>query len=153
MIFKIDSKTGNKSLTVQHDAYTGGKPWIKNETVVNGLTVPLYKYKAGLNLDNTPRPFMEDVERITDYTAFQPGDRAPYIVGIKGAKWGGSKDDIITKGTNNAKDWTVEFARKLDTGHDDDVKLISGDDTSFAVIVRDDGKGYALSGPVVLRLE
>ncbi len=153
MIFKASEKSGEKALTVQHDSYNGGKPWIKNETIVNGNTVPMYKYKAGLNLDNTPRPYMEDVEVITDYASFRPGDRAPYVVGIKGAKWGGSKDDIITKGTNDNKTWTVEFARKLDTGNSDDVKLISGDDTTFAMIVRDDGKGYAISGPVTLRLE
>lgn len=153
MIFKIDAKTGNRSLTVQHDAYDGGKPWIRNEIVIDGKTVPLYRYKAGLNLDNTPRPFMEDVELITDYTMFKPGDRAPFVIGIKGATWGGSKDDIVAKGVNANGVWTVEFARALDTGHSDDVRVIVGEETSFAVIVRDDGKGYAISSPVTLRFD
>ncbi len=153
MIFKISPKPGERALTVQHDAYSNGKPWVKNETTLDGKPAPIYKYKAGLDLDNTPRPYMEDVEAITDHTAFKPGDRAPYVVGIKGAAWGGSKDDIITKGQNEAGTWTVEFTRKLDTGHPDDVALIRGEGTSLAIIVRDDGKGYALSGPVVLRFE
>lgn len=152
MIFSTSNKPGVKGLVVQHDAYANGKPWIKNETTIDGKTVPLYKYKAGLTMDTTPRPYMEDVELITNYAAFKPGDRAPYVIGIKGATWGGSKDDILTKGTNANGTWTVEFARALDTGHADDVRLILGEDTSFGVIIRDDGKGYAISGPVTLSL-
>ncbi len=153
MIFKASPKPGEKALLVQHDSYPNGKPWIRNETVIEGKTVPAYKYKAGRDLENTPRPYMEDVELVTDYTSFKPGDRAPFVVGIKGATWGGSKDDIVTKGANASHAWTIEFARKRDTGHSDDTKLIVGTETAFAVIVRDDGKGYALSGPVILRFE
>ena len=153
MIFKQSAKPGEKALTVQHDAYTNGKPWIKNETTIDGKPAPLYKYKQGLTLENTPRPYMEDMEAIADYTAFKAGDRAPYVVGIKGVVWGGSKDDIITKGVNDNRSWTVEFARARDTGYSDDVTLIPGEETTFAVIIRDDGKGYALSGPVILKFE
>jgi hypothetical protein len=153
MIFKVSGKPGENALVVQHDAYPNGKPWIKNETTIDGKRVPQYKYKAGLTMDTTPRPYMEDVELIADYSTFKPGDRAPYVVGIKGATWGGSKDDIITKGDNVNGAWTVEFARALDTGNPDDVRLVLGDETSFAIIVRDDGKGYAISGPVTLRFE
>jgi len=153
MIFKMSVKPGEKALLIQHDAYPNGKPWVKNETAIGNKTVPVYKYKAGLDLDNTPRPYLEDVELITDYTSFKPGDRAPFVVGIRGATWGGSKDDIITKGVNDNGVWTIEFARKRDTGYPDDVVLVVGVETAFAAIVRDDGKGYALSGPVILRFE
>jgi len=154
MIFKYDAKPGSApAVSVQHDANKNGKPWIKNETVQGGKTVPVYKYKAGLNADNTPRPFMEDVEPITDYASFKPGDRAPYVVGIKGAVWGGSKDDISTKGINEDGVWTVEFSRKLNTGFDDDIELAAGKTATFVVIVRDDAKGYAISGPLTLKLE
>ena len=153
MIFKYNNNPTDAAITVQHDASQTGKPWIKNEAVVNGKTVPMYKYKAGLDLTNTPRPYMDQVEPITDYTSFKAGDQAPYVVGIRGAKWGGSKDDIETKGINTAGNWTVEFARRLDTGNADDIKLVPGKTAIFAVIIRDDAKGYALSAPVALGLE
>lgn len=154
MIFKTNIQPGGSArLTVQHDAYTNGKPWIKNVTKVNGETVPMYKYKEGLNPENTPRPYQEDVELITDYSSFKAGGKAPYVIGIKDATWGGSKDDIVTKGINDGTSWTIEFARKLDTGYPDDIEfdVKSPSDYAFVVIVRDGGKGYAIGSPVFLK--
>jgi hypothetical protein len=139
-------------MTIQHDQHDNQTPWIKNETSVNGQDAPKYMLKPGLSIDTTPRPYEEDVTEVTDYTAFKAGDRAPFVVGIKGAAWGGSKDDIIPKGKNVNGVWLVEFARALDTGHDDDVKLIPAKNATFVIVVRDDGKGYAVSRPVTLKL-
>jgi hypothetical protein len=151
MIFKYNNNPVNPAITVQHDASVNGKPWIRNEKPVDGKMLPIYRYKAGKTLANTPRPFMDDVEPITDYAAFHAGDQEPYVIGIKGAVWGGSKDDIRTKGINTGGAWTVEFARALSTGNADDIRLIPGQTATFAVIVRDDHKGYAVSLPATLR--
>jgi hypothetical protein len=35
----------------------------------------------------------------------------------------GSRADVMAKGVWKAGAWTIEFARKLDTGHDDDLKM------------------------------
>jgi hypothetical protein len=157
MIMKLDpasqmDTTKPAVLTVQHDAHPNDKPWIRNSITVDGKEVPRYKYKAGKDIDNTPRPYMEDVEEITDYSSFKPGDRAPYVVGIKGAVWGGSKDDILAKGTHEGDTWTVEMGRKLDTGNDDDIQLKAGNSYTFVIIIRDDSKGYAISTPIKLSL-
>ncbi len=156
MIFALDEQTKlgglTKTLTVRHDAHTNSTPWIRNEATVNGSAVPKYKYKAGFDINNTPRPYEDQVEAITDYSTFKAGDRAPYVVGIRGATWGGSKDDIRTKGRRSAGDWQVEYARALDTGHADDIKLVPGETVTFIVVLRDDAKGYAISAPVTLRL-
>jgi hypothetical protein len=153
MIFRYNNNPASPAVVVQHDAYLNDKPWIRNEQTVGGKTVPIYMYKPGKTLANTPRPYQEDVEPITDNTAFHAGDQEPYVVGIKGAVWGGSKDDILTKGKTTGGVWTVEFARALNTGHADDIRLVAGQNATFAVIVRDDHKGYALSMPVTMRFE
>lgn len=154
MIFRYSEVPGDApTIFVQHDADLDGKPWIKNEVFKNGVAMPVYKYKSGLTLENMPRPYMDDVEIIQDYSSFKAGDRAPFVIGVKDAKWGGSKDDISTKGVNESGAWSVEFSRKLDTGNSDDIKLSAGKTVSFFLIVRDDAKGYATSMPVTLRLE
>jgi hypothetical protein len=156
MIFTLDKTTNydnaTKTLAVQHDAHDNQTPWIKNETSVNGQDAPKYMLKPGLDITTTPRPYREDVVEVTDYASFKAGDRAPFVVGIKGAAWGGSKDDIIPKGKNVNGVWLVEFSRALDTGHDDDVKLSTAKTATFVIVVRDDGKGYAVSRPVTLKL-
>lgn len=153
MIFRYNNNPVAPAITIQHDASVNDKPWIRNEQTVGGKTIPIYKYRAGKTLANTPRPYLTDVEPITDYAAFKPGDQEPYVIGIEGAVWGGSKDDIKTKGKTTAGTWTVEFARALDTGHADDIKLTPGKTAVGAIIVRDDHKGYATSSPITLRFE
>jgi hypothetical protein len=135
---------------VQHDAHPNSAPWQKNEVIIDGSAKPAFMYKPGLDVKTTPRPYQADVVPITDYSIFKAGDKLPYVVGVKGAVWGGSKDDIAVKGARFGSDWSVEFARRLDTGHDDDIKLTAGRKTTLAIIIRDDSKGYALSAPVTL---
>jgi hypothetical protein len=154
MIFKYTEVPGEPpAVTVQHDANPNGKPWIRNEVFKNGVAMPLYRYKKGLTLENTPRPYMEDVEPILDGMDFSAGDRAPFVIGIKDAVWGGSKDDILTKGVNNNGTWNVEFSRKLNTGNPDDIKLETGKTASFFLVIRDDAKGYATSLPLTLNFK
>ena len=45
----------------------------------------------------------------------------------------GSRADIKAKGIWADNQWTIEFRRKLDTGHDDDIKLESGNKYTFGV--------------------
>lgn len=144
----VQSESMPAVYVIQHDQHANGKPWVLNEVEVNGVPAPRYKYREGLNLTNTPRPFMDQVEEVTDYNGFKPGDQAPHVVGIRDANWGGSKDDILVKGMRDGSDWVVEFGRKLDTGNPDDVALKSSGSFTFVVIVRDDAKGYAVSRPV-----
>ena len=151
MIFRLDPRSAYPGvpaeLTVQHDASLRSKPWVTNK---GSDGRPMYRLKDGLTMDNTPRPFMEDVVAINPGDVFEAGQREPFVVGVKGATWGGSKDDIITHGTWKDGVWTVEFSRKLDTGFADDIKFVPGSAATFAVIVRDDSKGYAESVPVTL---
>lgn len=157
MVLKLDPTTAyaglTNALTVQNDKSPRPKPWVTNmKPGPSGTREPVYRLKDGLTLENTPKPFMEDVVEITPGTTFKAGDRAPFVIGVKGATWGGSRDDIITHGTWNNGVWTVEFSRALDTGNNDDVKLAKGEPATFVVVVRDDHKGYVLSAPVTLKL-
>ncbi len=158
MIFKLNEETKlgglTKTLTVQHDAHINDRPWIANTTKSNnGDGQPIYRFKDGLSFANTPNPYRGDVVEITPADTFKAGDRAPFAIGVPGAVWGGSKDDILTKGISANGTWTVEFARRLNTGNPDDIKLVPGQAATFVVVVRDDAKGYALSAPVTLNLE
>jgi hypothetical protein len=153
MIFSLNAKnkenTQDEVLTVEHDASINNKPWVSN-TSKDGQ--PVYRFKDGLNYENTPNPYMDDVIEIETGDAFKTGDIAPFIIGVKGAAFGGSRDDILTKGKNVSGSWRVEFARALDTGNQDDVKLDPAKTATFVIVVRDDGKGYAVSRPVTLTL-
>ncbi len=157
MVFALDpaaaqSETMPAIYTIQHDKHPNEKPWLLNEVELNGSLVPKYKYKEGLNLTNTPRPYKDQVEEITDYAVFKAGDQSPHVVGIRDSHWGGSKDDILVKGTHTGDTWTVEMGRKLDTGNADDVALKPGNSYTFVVIIRDDAKGYSISAPITLQL-
>ena len=139
-------------IAVEHDAHPNPAPWVRNETEQQN-PVPKYNYMPGLTQSTTPRPFMEDVIEITDYSEFKAGDRLPYIIGVKGAVWGGSKDDISVRGSRSGNEWNVEFSRKLNTGNADDIRLETGETASFFLIIRDDAKGYVTSTPVTLKFE
>ena len=45
----------------------------------------------------------------------------------------GSRADVRAKGVWSNGQWTIEFARKLNTGHDDDVAFTPGDIYLFGV--------------------
>jgi hypothetical protein len=157
MIMKVDpisdiDRLKPPILTVQHDEHPNVKPWIRNVAIIDGKEVPRYKYRDGKNIDNTPRPYMDDVVEITDYSEFKPGDGAPYVIGIRNAVWGGSKDDILAKGTHPGDNWSVEIARMLDTGYEDDITLKQDNSYTFVILIRDDAKGYSISVPITLKL-
>lgn len=51
--------------------------------------------------------------------------------------WVGSRGDIEAKGVYGSGKWTVVFHRKLDTGHDDDIKFVVGRTHPFGLAVFD----------------
>ena len=55
----------------------------------------------------------------------------------------GSRADVSAKGRWSKGVWTIEFARKLDTGHDDDVSFAPGGEYLFIVSC------YEMSGDTV----
>lgn len=124
----------------RQDTFTERAPMILNYTVdpADGSKKPSYRLKDGLTAENTPYPFIDQVEPITDYTAFKAGDRIPYIIFYPfTARWGGSRDDIWGKGVWKEGRWTVEMKRRLATGHTDDVRFAPGKRYTFAVAVFD----------------
>lgn len=88
--------------------------------------IPRYRLKPGLTLANTPYPTMDQVEEITDYSVYKAGDKLPFMLFEPSSRWAGSRNDVSGKGTWQDGWWTVEFKRKLDTGHADDVRFAVG---------------------------
>lgn len=110
----------------RHDDFTSKAPLELNEVIYDNQKTgrPRWKLKNGLTVDSTPYPLLNQVEEIIDYGVFSAGDRIPYIIFHPlDTKWGGSRDDIIGKGVWKDGRWTVEFARKLVTGYDDDIQF------------------------------
>ena len=122
----------------QHDQFINRAPFIKNYQIdpTDGKTKPKYRLKEGLTVENTPYPLTSQVEPITDYSVFNPGDRIPYMLfESEDDKWGGSRDDIKGKGVWKDGQWTVEINRKLDTGHDDDIQFkVPREGTNYYVL-------------------
>lgn len=88
-------------------------PKAKKHTASNGKDIWLDRPNdAGEKLYTSQRPI--------DYI----GDRVPkYLVNANAT---GSIADVKAKGVWADNRWTVEIARKLDTGHDDDIKFEKG---------------------------
>ncbi len=110
----------------RHDEFTAKAPLELNEATTPSDTAgrPRWRLKPGLTVDNTPYPQLDQVEEIPGNAVFQPGDKIPYIIFHPlEEKWGGSRDDIKGKGAWKDGRWTVEFARKLETGRDDDINF------------------------------
>lgn len=150
-VFTLDSSTPGKpkEIKVKHD-YFEHKPWFKNSVTVNGEEKPKYMLKPGVK--QTPWPYLDEVVEITDYSIFKKGDTLPPLIMNRGVTWGGSKDDVQGKGKWTNGIWTVEFGRKLNTGHDDDIQFkVDGEYLyTFAAMIRDDSKGYVYSLPITL---
>lgn len=143
----------------------------RSKTVGSGEDpYPAFKLKPGLTFESTPFPNQSQMEEITDYSVFKAGDKIPLLMffDLKASynkerfpqgKPAGSRVDI--KGYGAWKDgwWTLEFERKLNTGHDDDVQFVSkrGDLISgniFDLALFDDTRfGHTTSGSVRLVLE
>lgn len=110
----------------RHDYFTNKAPLELNEWIDpnDGTAKPRWRLKSGLTFDQTPYPLLDQVQEITDYSIFREGNEVPYIIFYPlETKWGGSRDDIAAKGIWNNGRWTVEMARRLDTGHSDDIQF------------------------------
>jgi hypothetical protein len=110
----------------RHDDFTAKAPLELNEVIVGNekMGVPRWRLKPGLTVENAPYPQLDQVEEISDYSIFRAGDRIPYIIFHPlDTPWGGSRDDLKAKGIWQDGRWTVEFARKLNTGHNDDIRF------------------------------
>lgn len=66
--------------------------------------------------------------------------------------WTGSRGDIEAMGTWSNGKWTVVFHRKLDTGHVDDIKLVTGKTYPFGLAVHDNagGSNHTITSDVYL---
>lgn len=66
----------------------------------------------------------------------------------------GSLADVRGKGVHNGTGWTLEMARKLDTGHPDDAVIDRSKDNTCAIAVLDDELywRHSVSGLLILRL-
>lgn len=98
------------------------------------IAYPAYMPKPGFDLTKNPFPNMRDMIQITDYSIFKAGDKLPLMVyfdltnvknrqDFPGGKPSGSRMDIFGKGKWKNGGYTLEFGRKLNTGHDDDVQF------------------------------
>lgn len=154
----------NAAAFIYFDRYENRKPFIRNQlsmgmssSLVSGVPLegdkPVYMYKPGLSVENTPYPTEEQMAAITDYSIFSKGEKIPRTVFVTGETWGGSFDDIDGRASWSNGVWTVEMRRKLDTTHVDDIAFKTGDDKSytFGVLVRADGRTIRPSSPATLR--
>ncbi len=115
---------------------------------------PSFKYRAGLNIENTPYPYVADMEPINDFSTFKKGEKIPWVMfneTMKGS-WGGSRADIDGKMRWDDGYWTVEMGRKLNTGHADDIHLRPEQKSPiyFGILMRTDGKTLNYSEPATL---
>jgi len=74
-----------------------------------------------------------------DVSKLKAGDKVPRELV---EHWTGSRGDIETIGTWSGGKWVVVFHRKLDTGHDDDVKFSVGETYPFGLSVFNNLDGY-----------
>jgi hypothetical protein len=144
----------------RHDDFTNKAPLELNERVdpATGRRVPRYRLKPGLTVATTPYPLLNQVEEIADYTSFKAGDTIPYIIFYPlSTKWGGSRDDIASKGTWKDGRWTVEFKRKLDTGHPADDIIFRPGSTRYyvfdAAIFNHSVAQHSYTGPISLEID
>jgi len=113
----------NKTADGKAPAKMGATPGKPSVLVSEAVALDVSKLKAG---DTVPRELL-----------------APYV---------GSRGDIEAKGTWANGKWTLVFHRKLDTGHDDDVKLVPGKVFPFGLAVHDAAGAYdhTISNDVLL---
>ncbi|MDF1592467.1 MAG: ethylbenzene dehydrogenase-related protein [Desulfobacterales bacterium] len=113
------------------DAGSGGD--INNQTG-DGLR-PLYMPNPARK-DASPEFLLkEDAIPIKDYSVFQPGTVIPFRLPVKP---NGSRFDVKAESRYQDGQWSVMLYRKLDTGHEDDVKFNPKKRYSFAMAVFDD---------------
>jgi hypothetical protein len=156
---------------------SGTKQWFTRnpnaateEEKAQDIEKPAYMPKLGYDLSKNPFPNQRDMIPITDYSVFKAGDKLPMMLyfdftsekNIKDFPEGkptGSRVDLSGKGVYAETTYTLEFGRKLNTGHDDDVQFHPEADRTvadniFAVAIFNDSRfKHAISGPVTLILE
>jgi hypothetical protein len=116
---------------------------------------PYLAYKdATKTVANTPYPFDYQLAPIGANDIFEKGDTLPFIYFTKEAEkgWGGSRGDITGRMIWQNGWWTVELARKLDTGNSDDIAFKPADDKAvdFGALARLDGKNVVATPPARL---
>lgn len=103
---------------------------------------------------NTPYPFESQLTPIGANEIFKKGDTLPFIYFTEEAEkgWGASRGDITGRMTWQNGWWTIEFARKLDTGNSDDIAFEPADEKAvdFGAIVMLDGKSVDATLPAKL---
>lgn len=90
---------------------------------------------------------------VGDHTRFKKGMRLPREVLEKPV---GSRGDVAAKGLWKRKKWTLEIARKLETGHDDDIQFNErGKPYYFGISIHNNsgGDSHVTSKVVVLRFK
>lgn len=144
-------------LATQSDAFIYGSPWTKNVTVgSDGQERPIYRFKDGRTVENTPFPTISDMVPITETDVFQEGQTVPYYLFEKGKSWGGSMDDVAAKGVYKDGIWMAEFARNLNTKNKDDINFLLKPGRNyyvFSAMIRDADSDYYPSPPISLELD
>lgn len=140
VVYNAESKSGRKS-----DPGSGGDS--KNETEAKDKP----KFRQDPSKSPSAKGFLleDEVAEIKDYSTFKAGDTLPYRILSKPS---GSRGDIKAQGVYRDGGWTVLLSRKLDTGHDDDVKFNTAKPQNFAIAVFDNSGDEASynSGPLKL---
>ncbi len=117
---------------------------------------PYLMYTEGLNLNNTPYPFDDQLTPMTASATARAGDKLPFVYYARDTKgnWGGSRGDV--KGTMKwlAGNWTVEMGRSLNTKNPDDIVFRTREvnNVHFGALVRRDGQTTRFSPPATLEL-
>ncbi len=140
------------------------------EEKAQGIIKPAFRPRPGYDLSKNPFPNMKDMVPITDYSIFKAGDKVPMMVyfdltdeknkqDFPGGRPSGSRMDITGRGGWADNKYTLEFGRKLDTKHGDDVQFKPDPDKPTAVNVfglalfNDTRFNHTVSSPVTLILE
>lgn len=140
------------------------------EEKAQGISKPAFMPRPGYDLTKDPFPNMRDMVQITDYSIFKAGDKLPMMVyfdltneknkkDFPGGKPSGSRMDLSGKGKWNDGGYILEFGRKLDTGHGDDVQFRIKEGEAVAsnvfglAIFNDTRFGHNVSNGVTLVLE
>jgi hypothetical protein len=119
-------KTGRKG-----DAGSGGD--VKNE--LEDKSKPRYMQDPSKQPSAPGFLLVEETVEIKDYSGFKAGDKITYQMPKKAD---GSFGDIKALSRYGGGAWTLMLARKLDTGHEDDVVFNPKKKYSFAMALFDD---------------
>lgn len=144
----------------------------QEENEAPGSYLPAYMPKPGYDLNKHPFPNARDMVPITDYSIFKAGDRLPLVMyfdltteknrqDFPAGKPSGSRVDLSGQGIydKTAMSYTLEFGRKLDTKHNDDVQFRPQANRAVAenvfglAIFNDTRFNHSVSPPVTLVLE